>query len=472
MIQIKKYNSLKEAFSAGKAGMVVQKMGNILSKRIKEPIVFSEVPLMYENDYGTFAGYLGSISNGRLFLKINFKLTTSDTITSVDFYDKDVSSPLYTVDMDGLNIVQIVNAITEELIEDGEVDDSLLEGKVRVNRFKLKERGRPSKPTEDYIYVIDKWVEQEPSVLKDLQNKALSEVFSNSFMKWVSDKPRYKEEMKYYFFVKVVKMFLVGRGLSNKTFRKRKKGSKERQVTDPIMEAQFEEIVESISWEEKFEFLRGSVAQMVQGKLQSIYLYGSPGSGKSFEVIDALEREKANYKVYKGGFKGTSEAVRVLYNNRFDTVLVFDDADSILKNKDQVNIFKAALENKPSREITWVDLGSKKSMEDVPPKFDFDSSVIFISNEPQKDSAIASRSFVIEITLSNEEMNNKIEKTLSEFRPEVDIKKKKIALEYAKEISPGVKSIDYRIMDNILIAMDISPGNWKKMVLLLLQSAD
>lgn len=460
---------MKEAFTSGKAGMVVEKLGNILGKRIGEPIIFSEVPIMYENAYGTFAGYLGSISNGRLYLKINFKLTSSDSITSVDFYNDDVSQPLYTVDMDGLNIVQIVNTIVEELLEDDEIDDRILESTLEPEQRFLLERGRPSKPVEDYIYIIDKWVEEDSRVLKDLQSKSLSDVYSDSFIKWVSDKPRYKEELKYYFFAKVVKMFLIGRGLTNKTFKKRKKGSQERQVSDPILQAQFEEVVENISWEEKFEFLRGAIAQMYMGdEVRSIFIYGDPGSGKTHEVTNTLEDLNAEYKIYKGGVKNTDDLIRILYNNREGTILVFDDFDSAIK-KDP-NIFKAILDNKPVRELTYVDVKRGKNMEDIPPKFEFTSGIIFISNIPKVDKAVASRSIVIELSLSNEEMIDKMEKTLEKYRPEVPMETKKKALDYAREIAPGVVSIDYRMMDNIIVAMKISK-NWRKMSLLLMQSA-
>lgn len=460
MIKIKKF---EEAFTAGSASTVVQKLGVVLSKKIGEPISFASVPLLYQNAYGSFAGYLGSVSKGRLFLKINFKLTSSEAISSIDFYESDVSVPEYTIETTGLNIIQIVDLIIGEFIEDGELDDSLMESASKVKPF-LKERGRPTKNPEEFVKVINRWVEEDSRVLNDLQNKSLADIYSNQYLKWASDKPAYKE-IKYGLFAKVVKFFLLERGLTNKTFRKRKKGSKERAVEDPIMEAQIEELVSTISWEEKFEFLRGSIAQMYANKIQSIFIYGDPGSGKTHEVTKTLDKMNADYELYTGGVKTTDDLIRLLYVNREDKIIVLDDLDAIKKSS--ANILKAALQNQVSRTITYVN--RSKATSEIPSQFEFTSGIIFISNDPNPDPAIASRSINIEISLSNEEMINKIETSLKEFMPEVDLKTKQEALDYAREISPGVKTIDFRVLNSIIVAMQIS-ANWRKMSLLMIQS--
>ena len=109
-------------------------------------------------------------------------------------------------------------------------------------------------------------------------------------------------------------------------------------------------------------------------------------------------------------------------------------------------------------------------MADIPPKFDFTSAVVFISNSPKLDSAVASRSIVLEISLSNEEMVDKMKSTLSKYRPDIDMSLKLKAIEYMQEISEGVANLDYRMMDNILIAMKVNPTGWKKMVLWMIGS--
>lgn len=606
--------ALTEAFRAGKAAWVVGKLGKILERRLGKSVVTSTVPIKYENDYGSFAGYFMRVGMN-LLVKINFQLTKADTIYSYDVYlDEEQSIPSYTVDVYGLNIVEIVNTLIEDLIDDGEADpDDLQESYVR-------ERG-PGRPSvgavEDYLPMMEKWVDQQPDMLDVLQKKSMTDVYSKHFAPWAKDKPNYAA-IKYYLFVKIVKRFLLERGMTNKTFRKRKKGSKERQVEDPILQSQLEDIAEGISWKEKFEFLRGMIAQMVQGRIQSIYLYGDPGclgkstrlqlkidnkdkectiqelhdnwnskddveilsynasghleykrvkgvaysgrkevfeittqsgknivaskdhkfvvegnddflplselkitdkllvqkvggdgsvydlikkiksvgeedtydiemadwnqptfvaqdivvhnSGKSFETMKTLDEllGKGNYTVFSGAAK-PEEFVQILYNHRQNEILVLDDfSDKLLKNTEIVNVLKAALQNEKTRTITYGKV-AKKGL-DYPPQFDFESGIIFISNYSKLDGAIASRSMVLEITLSNEEALEKVETTLENFHPEVDMATKRQALEYAKELAPGVKSIDYRMVDNILVAIQVSPNNWKRMALMLMQS--
>lgn len=450
---------IREAFSSGSASSVVQKLGGILGRKIGMSITFADIPLEYKNSYGTFAGFLGSVSNG-MFIKINFLLSGSDSIESYDIYlDGYDNAPTYTVDTRGFNIIQVVNSITENLIDDGEVNDGA-----------LQERDMPTTP-ESVATIIDRMVSEDKSILASLQKDSMADLFNGIWDDFVKDKPNYRS-IKYYLFAKGVKTYLLQRGMTNKTFKPRKKGSKEAQIKDPALAAQFEEVVETIEWKEKFDFLDGVLAEVYKGYVQSVYVYGSPGSGKSYQVVNTLDKLGADYKVYKGGVKGIDELIRILYNNREDTIMVFDDFDSVLKQKDSANIFKAILENKPVRTLTYVDTsrGKNKAMSDIPQKFDFTSAIVFISNSPKLDSAVASRSIVLEISLSNEDMVAKMKSTLSEYRPDIDMSIKLKALEYMQEISEGVAGLDYRMMDNIIIAMKVNPSGWKKMALWMMNS--
>lgn len=448
---------LNEAFASGKASMVVQKLGSILTKKIGTMVQFSTVDIGYENSYGTFKGFLGTIGSGNSLIRINFLIDKSDAIYSMDVYVGGYNNvPTYTVDLENLNIVQIVNTIAENLMEDSIID--------------LQEKaGRPSaRNPKELTYIIEKFVEEVSSAKKDLQNKSLSEVYSSSYKQWAKDKPNYStDELKYHYWVKIVKFYLAENGLTNKTFRKRKDGTRERQVEDPILQAQLEDIADSITWKEKYDFLFGAIEQMDQGRIQSIYLWGNPGSGKSFETKKKLDELGSAYTIYSGGLKGPAELIRMLWTHRMDEILVLDDFDDVTKNKSQVNILKAALQNDPVREITWVqDSKSAKSAE-IPAKFKFSTGVIFISNQGKLDKALASRSIVINIDMSNTEILEKIDETLKDYRPEVPMSDKKEIFEYMQEIAPGVKSIDYRIMDSLLVAKQIT-SNWKKMGLAML----
>jgi len=467
--------ALTESFAAGKALSVAQKLIRILSKNLGVGITMSTLPLEYENSYGSFAGYLAEVGKGS-YLKINFLLSKADYIYSYDVYIDQLSdTPDYTIDVMGLGVSAIYYNMLENLIDDGlaNYDDGteLLAAGYTSSKQKIIEKGRPSVgEIESFLPGIERWAEEDEKILNALQKDSMQDVYSRYFTKWIKDKPRYSD-IKYYLFVKIVKRFLIERGLTNKTFRKRKKGSQERQIQDPILQSQLEDIAEGISWQEKFDFLRGMLAQIVNGRIQSVYLYGQPGSGKTHETLATLDSLMGkNGYVYFSGAAKPEEFIQILYNHRENEVIVLDDfSDKLLKNQEIVNVLKAALQNQPKRVITYAK-AAKKGL-DYEPQFEFSSGIVFISNYAKLDAAIASRSMVLELSFSNEEVLEKIETTLENFRPEIPMDMKKKALEYAQELAPGVKTIDYRMLDNILVAMQIG-GNWKRMALLLLQSVD
>jgi Cdc6-like AAA superfamily ATPase len=320
--------------------------------------------------------------------------------------------------------------------------------------------------------LFDEWLKEESNALEYLQNKKLPEVY----VAFLKKDQEYNKEVNLASFTQMAKEHLFSLGLTNPTFRPRKKGSVEKEVVDKALEDKFLDIVDSMGWEDKFEFLKGSIKQMHLGRINSIFVYGNPGTGKSYDIINTLNELDSDYKLYKGNvIKGTDDLFRLLYNNRGDSksnkILVFDDGDKAIQNTD-INIWKTILENVKEREITYVDVkrNKNKNISDIPPVFSFFSSVIFVSNSPKLNSAIASRSVVLNMKLSNEETLKKVESTIKEFLPDVEMQIKRDALEFAKEISNGIKNVDYRSVEKIIIARQINPKDWKKYALWMLAS--
>lgn len=427
-----------EAFGAGKAVKLIQKIGNVIGKKVGKRTTFSSFPITYSNDYGNFQGFYGSIGNQ--IVRLNFLITSSDSIYSLDIIKGDASRPEVTVDLSGFNIVQIVEIIAEEL--SGKID--VIKESKFIERTSLDRKQN----------LFDAWVKENKDSLELMQSKRLADVFT-MFLR----ASEYNEEINFQSFVQLVKAYLFKRGLTNPTFRKRKRGSKDREIVDQAKQDQLQDLVSVMSWEKKFEFLRSSIKALAINKIQGVIVYGSPGSGKTEEVFKTLKEEGVSYRSYSGGFKNADEVFSLLTKYRNDTILVFDDADSVLKNMDLANLFKAALQNKPVRQITWRDR-----------MIDFTSGVIFISNLTTFNSALMSRSMAIEINLTNEQMIDKIKKTLQSFHPEIDMKIKEQALAFLKEWAPGVKAIDYRELEKVCIAIEIQPSDWKNFAMLMLSS--
>lgn len=428
-----------------------------MKEKTGKSITVSTIPYNYQNQYGVFTGfYCGT--NDQIF-RINFLKGKSDNIYSMDLFGNG-GTPKITIDLYSFNVVQCIEAISDELL-----NGLSMPLKESADRKQYVSSDRKK-------MLFDEWLKEESNSLELLQNKKLPEVY----VAFLKKDQEYNKEVNLASFTQMAKEHLFSLGLTNPTFRPRKKGSVEKEVVDKALEDKFLDIVDSMGWEDKFEFLKGSIKQMHLGRINSIFVYGNPGTGKSYDIINTLNELGSDYKLYKGNvIKGTDDLFRIIYNNRGDDrsnkILVFDDGDKAIQNTD-INIWKTILENVKEREITYVDVkrNKNKNISDIPPVFSFFSSVIFVSNSPKLNSAIASRSVVLNMKLSNEETLKKVESTIKEFLPDVEMQIKRDALEFAKEISNGIKNIDYRSVEKIIIARQINPKDWKKYALWMLAS--
>lgn len=95
------------------------------------------------------------------------------------------------------------------------------------------------------------------------------------------------------------------------------------------------------SLDRKHAALRDYVGAVSEGGLLGLYVYGRPGTGKSFLVRDELARREIRYQLFAGHVtpKGLFQLLR-----RFpDALHVFDDVESLFNYQQGVEIFRAAL---------------------------------------------------------------------------------------------------------------------------------
>ena len=158
----------------------------------------------------------------------------------------------------------------------------------------------------------------------------------------------------------------------------------------------------------------------------------------TFIVTDELKKAGMKKDVDYYHVKGKSTAAgmyQTLYEHN-GKLIVFDDMDSIFKDDNAVNILKGALDSDEVREIAWITSRPMKtaSGEDVPQRFDFTGRVIFISNLAQKnvDSAIKTRSFVVEVALSPADTVKYIEGLFDVILPYERVSTKRYALNAIK----------------------------------------
>ena len=123
--------------------------------------------------------------------------------------------------------------------------------------------------------------------------------------------------------------------------------------------------------------------------IRGLVVTGPPGIGKSFGVEKQLEsanmfRKMAGkdpkYEIVSGGVSSIGLYQKLYYNRSVDQVLVFDDCDGVLFDEECLNLLKAALNSGDKRRICWNKESRVLASDDIPEHFDFEGSIIFLSN--------------------------------------------------------------------------------------------
>jgi hypothetical protein len=219
--------------------------------------------------------------------------------------------------------------------------------------------------------------------------------------------------------------------------------------------------------DEQFERLERNVLMMTKGRRTSLLITGQAGVGKTYTVGKTLESVglRENVDWFSIEAKATTAGVyQALYRYR-DKITVFDDIDAVFRDEDTVNVLKAALDSKKVRKISWLSSSNfvtdGMTQDDIhrefkayeesgkpkyPQSFEYTGGIIFISNLPMEgmDKALMSRSTTIDITLTPDEMRERIVKLLP-----------KIEMSYTMEIKEAVLSIfDELIAEDKISIMD------------------
>lgn len=223
---------------------------------------------------------------------------------------------------------------------------------------------------------------------------------------------------------------------------------------------------------ERFDFLHRAVVMVAAGIQAAAVITGSGGLGKSYAVRRALEstglRETIESETTKKAFitvKGYSTPkglYRTLFENN-DSVIVFDDCDSILKDPVALNILKGALDSYDTRVISW---NADMRDDDLPRSFIFTGRVIFISNlaEEKIDQAIRSRAMTIDVSMTRKEIVERMEKMIGEdnFMPQFDQSTKLDALMFIND-NTKIRNLSLRTLMTVCKVRASGSKDWKKM---------
>jgi hypothetical protein len=137
---------------------------------------------------------------------------------------------------------------------------------------------------------------------------------------------------------------------------------------------------------ERFEILDVLAEASIVGNSRALIVSGPAGLGKSYTVEKALQNwdpNEINHTIVKGYVRATG-LVKLLYQYReHGQVVVFDDADSIFFDDVSLNLLKAVCDTTERRRVSWLSEGKlvdEETADLIPRSFDFNGSIIFISN--------------------------------------------------------------------------------------------
>ena len=139
----------------------------------------------------------------------------------------------------------------------------------------------------------------------------------------------------------------------------------------------------------KFSILDDMTYATVNGIVKGLIVTGPPGVGKSYGVekiirqvdnINKAEYGRAEYGIEKGSATPINFYKMLFTYSKKGSVLVLDDSDSILFNEDCLNMLKAVIDTGRSRRISYRSESKILEEAGVPTSFDFEGSIIFISN--------------------------------------------------------------------------------------------
>ena len=141
--------------------------------------------------------------------------------------------------------------------------------------------------------------------------------------------------------------------------------------------------------EETFLMLDKITDACAKNIIRGLVVSGPPGIGKSFGVEKQLEAanmfrklggQDPKYEVVSGGVSPIGLYQKLYYNRTKEQVLCFDDCDGVLFEEECLNLLKAALNSGDKRRICWNKESRTLAVEDIPEVFDFEGSIIFLSN--------------------------------------------------------------------------------------------
>jgi len=223
----------------------------------------------------------------------------------------------------------------------------------------------------------------------------------------------------------------------------------------------------------KLEEYYAELTQMVNtlvenNEIFSLFLVGKAGVGKTFNTVKALARKGVDFQVILGNISPL-ELYHTLYSfNDEKSMLVFDDTQGLLANKQSMSLLLSALWS-PTKErrVCWRTTSKKLK---APPQFVFKGKVIFIANRiPKYIAPTVSRCFCMEVNFNYYEILKIMLEIAKLPHPKLTKEERLMIWEWIRDNTDyTTKDFDLRLQKKIEIIYQHNKKNWKKLALKLI----
>ena len=233
--------------------------------------------------------------------------------------------------------------------------------------------------------------------------------------------------------------------------------------------------VEQFAINDRFTFTDQLVKMVAKGQTASCVITGEGGLGKSFTVMKALRDAglkdvselpigevippRGCFRVVKG-FSTAKGLYRILFENQ-NSIIVFDDCDSILKDPDALNLLKGALDSYDKRYITW---NTSINDDGLPRSFEFKGGVVFVSNmaADKISQAIRSRAMNVDLSMTTDQKIERMETIMrsDDFMYDVPMPFKIESLELIRKNKDVASEISLRTLINVTKIRNSGNSNW------------
>lgn len=436
------------AFSSSKIEKVVKKLQKVLTKKLGSKLYRYGGPtgtLELKGKPGKILSHLFFMKNKRAFQLNWYKAKGMKTvgIANIDVWRqyKFDAEPDFRIELGGQNIVQVINTVAS-IIKQPKL------GTIAINEDLLLEKRRVSH--EEFAGMAREVYGKDDDLTRQ-EIMALSDKMNVNIPRGVLSKDNTIRRGRFRIMGpgatssqgRESSLLVIARGQDGKFFNPQLPSDAKKiasQIGQQLTQGPSDR--ELLDPDTLFGQMKKLVTIVAKGLSPSLFIYGGPGTGKTFVVKKTLGEvglQKNRDFVMVKGKVSTMGLYMTLFVNRKNKLIVFDDADSAFGDQDSANILKGALDSDKDRTISWISKGTKNvgAMTDadkaeyqskvdlamasgtadkvkLPSEFDFRGRVIFISNlnESKVDSAILSRSFKIDMTLTPEQMFKRMESLL------------------------------------------------------------